>query len=178
MLQNVFKWSILVLAFGAIAISAVDVDIASYFKTSASVERKEVVLEPFSLPDLSGNDLSSTKLMSGDKGILVHFWATTCAPCILELPSITKMAREWHDAPVATLFVSVMDSKKQIERFLRKTGIDTSGLHMVRDGESLLMNQLGTVKIPETYLFSSEGKLIKKFVGAQEWSRELIEAYL
>jgi thiol-disulfide isomerase/thioredoxin len=63
----------------------------------------------FSISELKGNV------------VFVHFWFTTCATCIAEMPSITKLSQEYKNQPVKFLAVSFND-KKTVQAFFKKRG--------------------------------------------------------
>ncbi|MBD3583830.1 TlpA disulfide reductase family protein [Flavobacterium selenitireducens] len=58
-----------------------------------------------------------------DTVYVVNFWATWCAPCIVELPHFEKLGQAYKDKKVKVLLVS-LDSKKNVEKslipFIRK----------------------------------------------------------
>jgi cytochrome c biogenesis protein CcmG, thiol:disulfide interchange protein DsbE len=105
--------------------------------------------------------------------VVLNFWATSCAPCIEELPSLLALQRQMPD--VAVVAVS-MDQDPDIYRgFLVKHHVDVL---TVRDEDQRVNALYGTVQIPETYIIDRQGVLRRKFVGAQEWTSPEITGYL
>ena len=107
------------------------------------------------------------------KVVVLNLWATWCAPCLEELPSLIKLH---HDMPDIDIVAVSIDQDDQVYRkFLTQRGIDFT---TVRD-ESQHINALyGTAQIPETYVIDRQGVLRRKFVSAQNWTSPEIEKYL
>jgi len=75
----------------------------------AAIERQPVTVNPVSAGDLKTLRSNS----SGDKLLLVNFWATWCAPCVQEMPEIQTMYRMYgHRAfDVATVSINYPDEQ-------------------------------------------------------------------
>lgn len=54
------------------------------------------------------------------KVVLVDFWATTCGPCIAELPRVKKAYDKFHGQGFEVIGISCDTDKKQLERFLKE----------------------------------------------------------
>lgn len=101
--------------------------------------------------------------------LFIHFWATWCGPCEAEFPDLVKLTQQLKtNENIKFIFVAVNDQVKSVKKFLNKFK-DQSNFHLVVDNESIFQNSFGSFKLPETFLFSPSGKLIKKFSGPQKW---------
>ncbi len=112
----------------------------------------------------------------GQKAILIDVFATWCPPCIEELPILKEVKEKYKDKfeIVSVLFEKDKD-KKEILEFISKNQIN----YPITMGEEnfKLAKELGNVqKIPEMFLFSKDGKFIKKFIG--KTSKEELEKYI
>lgn len=58
------------------------------------------------------------------KVVLVNFWATWCAPCVAELPSMQKLRDKLSLSGFEVLAVNYKDSTKKIDDFLLKRPLD------------------------------------------------------
>ncbi len=107
------------------------------------------------------------------KPVILNFWATWCAPCIDELPSLQALQRERPDVQV--LAVSIDDDAAAYAAFLKQYDIN---LLSVRDGSQGANLKYGSVRVPETYILDRNGVVRRKFIGAQQWTSPEITGYL
>jgi thiol-disulfide isomerase/thioredoxin len=105
--------------------------------------------------------------------VVLNLWATFCAPCIEELPSLLALQRQMPD--VAVVAVSMDTDPDIYQRFLVQHHVDVL---TVRDEEQRVNALYGTVQIPETYIIDRQGVLRRKFIGAQNWTSPEITGYL
>ncbi len=105
--------------------------------------------------------------------VLLNLWATYCAPCIEELPSLLELQKKMPE--IAVVAVSIDQDPDVYRRFLVQHHVD---LLTVRD-EDMKVNALyGTAQIPETYVIDRQGVVRRKFVSAQVWTSPEIMSYL
>jgi cytochrome c biogenesis protein CcmG/thiol:disulfide interchange protein DsbE len=105
--------------------------------------------------------------------VVLNLWATNCAPCIEELPSLLALQREMPD--LAVVAVSWDEDADAYRHFLAAHHVE---LTTVRDPGQRVANLYGTVQIPETYIIDRQGKLRRKFVSSQDWTSPEIVSYL
>jgi thiol-disulfide isomerase/thioredoxin len=105
--------------------------------------------------------------------VLLNLWATYCAPCIEELPSLLALQKKMPD--VAVVAVSMDQDPDVYRKFLVNHHVDVL---TVRDEEMKVNALYGTVQIPETYVIDRQGILRRKFVGAQDWTKPEIMDFL
>ncbi len=107
------------------------------------------------------------------KVVVLNFWASWCAPCLAEFPSLTALQQQMPE--VAVLAVSFDEDGAAYASFLRehrialRTALDTTG----RSNQAF-----GTTRPPETYILDAHGVVRRKFIGAQDWTTPEIEGYL
>lgn len=108
------------------------------------------------------------------KPVLLNFWASWCVPCVEEMPSLVRLQKQLGDQ-VTIIAVSVDSDDKPYQQFLRQHNVD---LLTVRDSQQKTNEVYGTFKFPETYVIDRNGKILRKFIGAQEWTSPDIVSYL
>ncbi len=107
-----------------------------------------------------------------EKIVLLHFWATWCAPCLVEFPDLISLAEEQKDNFVI-LAISADEEKGNIDRFLKKLKhkIPTNFI-LIQDRDKSISQELyGTYKLPESYLLSKDITIMEKIIGPrQNWN--------
>jgi cytochrome c biogenesis protein CcmG/thiol:disulfide interchange protein DsbE len=136
--------------------------------------RPEQVGKP--APDFTVSDSDRTVSLHDYRGkvVVLNFWATWCAPCIEEMPSLMKMQSDLNDK-VTVLAVSTDKDESAYRQFLSDRHIH---LLTVRDAAQKSNIAYGTTKFPETYIIDKHGAIQRKFIGAVKWTTPDIEKYL
>ncbi len=126
-------------------------------------------------PQFVVSDATRTVDLSKLRGhiVVLNLWATWCAPCIDELPSLLAMQQI---LPQVTVVAISMDEDPDVyQHFLQQNHVN---LLTVRDPTQRINHLYGTVQIPETYVIDRQGILRRKFVSAQNWTSPEIIDYL
>lgn len=126
-------------------------------------------------PQFAISDGTHTVDMSKLRGhvVVLNLWATFCAPCIEELPSLLALHQKMPDIEIVAIS---MDQDPDVYRkFLTQHHVD---LVTIRDEDQRINALYGTVQIPETYIIDKQGTLRRKFIGAQDWTSPNIMNYL
>jgi peroxiredoxin len=101
--------------------------------------------------------------------VVLNFWATWCAPCVQELPSLVEMQRRMQLKGITVLAISVDVDEKAYRQFLKDHKVN---LLTVRDPSGKISALYGTFKFPETYVLDRNGVLQRKFLGAVDWTEQ------
>ena len=113
----------------------------------------------------------STRDLSGPSGklLVVHFWATWCAPCAEELPGLVAWWREAKADPrIELLAVSVDEQWKTVDGFLAPR--KAADLPLALDPKRAAASSFGTEKFPETWFVSPKGEILGRQIGPLDWS--------
>jgi thiol-disulfide isomerase/thioredoxin len=119
---------------------------------------------PFKLPARGGGELELGKLQG--KLVLVNFWASWCAPCREEEPSLQQLAAAFDPASFEVVAVSVDEGWEQVDKFFAGRA---PSYRVALDASGHTSTAYGTNKFPESYLVDASGKLKLKFVGPRNW---------
>ena len=118
-------------------------------------------------------DAAATKSLADYKGdvVLLNIWATWCAPCRAEMPSIEKLHREFGPRGLKIVAVSVDDpgQQKAVRDFARELGLTFEILH---DPTHDIQKAYQTTGVPETFVLGRDGVIRKKIIGATDWSSQ------
>lgn len=117
------------------------------------------------------NSADLTKLRG--RIVVLNLWATNCAPCVEELPSLLELQKKMPQ--LAIVAVSWDEDPTAYQNFLTRHHVD---LLTIRDPDQSVANLYGTKLIPETYIIDRQGILRRKFVSAQDWTSPEILNYL
>lgn len=126
--------------------------------------------------DFTVKDADRTVSLHDYRGkiILLNFWASWCAPCIEEMPSLVQLQKRMGPK-VTVVAVSIDEDEAAYHKFLRDHNVD---LLTVRDPEKRTSDMYGTTGWPETFVIDSSGRIRRKFIGAVNWTSPEIIDYL
>jgi cytochrome c biogenesis protein CcmG/thiol:disulfide interchange protein DsbE len=127
-------------------------------------------------PDFSLTDSQHTVVLSQLRGkpVLLNFWATWCPPCIEEMPSLVQLQKQMGNK-VTIVAVSEDADDGAYKQFVHDHGV---ALLTVHEGSKKISDIYGTFKYPETYVIDRNGKIVRKFIGATDWTSPDIVDYL
>jgi thiol-disulfide isomerase/thioredoxin len=127
------------------------------------------------LPEMKVVDLQSKESLLSDfygtdkNLLLVHFWGSWCGPCETEFPSLVRFIEAFKDSKTAFVLVAVSDKATEIKKFLEKNPLPSNAI-IVLDQADQYLAKFGAAKVPETFVFNDQKKLVKHFLGPQDWS--------
>lgn len=93
---------------------------------------------------------------------LVHFWATWCAPCRTELPTLLDYAEETE---VRLVLVSV-DEDWEVVRHFFEGRVPTS---VVLDASGSARRGFRVSTLPDTYVLDAQGRAVARVHGPRDW---------
>ena len=127
-------------------------------------------------PDFTLTDGQRTVTLSQMRGkpVLLNFWASWCAPCVEEMPSLVQLQKQMGDK-ATVLAISLDSDDSAYKQFVRDHNVD---LLTVRDPKQISNTLYGTFKFPETYVIDKDGKIVRKFIGAVDWTNPEIMDYV
>lgn len=121
----------------------------------------------FTITTDNGRTISASDF--GGKLLVLNFWATWCPPCVEEMPSLDRFQKTFADKGVVVLGISVDKNEKVYKSFLSKAPVS---FLTARDPEAAINADYGTFKYPETYIIDARGKVLRKYIGPEDWSNE------
>lgn len=111
--------------------------------------------EPATLADASGQPL------------LVNLWASWCAPCVKELPTLEALSRR-KGAPRIIIVSEDIGERPSVDAFLEQHGI--ANLESWRDPKMALSGALGVQVMPTTIYFDASGREVWRYIGDLDWT--------
>ncbi|WP_380054667.1 TlpA disulfide reductase family protein [Falsihalocynthiibacter sp. SS001] len=108
---------------------------------------------------------------------LVNFWATWCAPCRKEMPSLDALEAELSGDDFAVVTIATGRNRMPaIEKFFADESIEN--LPILLDPKSALAMDMEVTGLPATVLLNREGQEIARLVGDAEWDSESAKAII
>ena len=119
--------------------------------------------QPKTLADFSG------------KIVLLNIWATWCAPCRKEMPTLDRLQAELGGPDFEVVALSMdRGGPELVKKFFTETGVTHLALNI--DTSARAMFTLGALGLPMTLLIDRDGKEVGRLIGPAEWdSPEMIE---
>lgn len=126
----------------------------------------------FQLSDLDGR----TSRLSDYRGkvVVLNFWATWCAPCVQEMPSLNRLSETFGLKGVTVLAVSVDDDEQALRQFVAKNQLKMA---VLRDPDHKVSASYRTFKYPETYILDRQGRLVQKVIGGEDWNTPRVVSF-
>lgn len=121
-------------------------------------------------PGVTAPDFEATTLdgqpfkLSGLRGkvVLIDFWASWCAPCVAELPTV-KQAREEHaTAGFEVVSISFDRSAEAARKFIEAKQMRWVNIWAEKADEGALAELYGVSAIPATFLVGPDGVVVEK----------------
>ncbi|WP_214471780.1 TlpA disulfide reductase family protein [Mesorhizobium sp. dw_380] len=126
---------------------------------------------PAAVPEISFADAAGQPKTLADyrgKVVLLNVWATWCAPCRKEMPTLDRLQAKLGGPDFEVVALS-MDRKgpDAVKKFFAEIGIQHLALSI--DTSAKAMFALGAVGLPMTLLIDRDGKEIGRLIGPAEW---------
>ncbi len=121
-------------------------------------------------PDFALKDMTGRKTRLSDfrgKLVFLNFWATWCPPCRDEMPSMERLHQLMKGRPFKMLAVSLDTDAETANRYIQENGFTFTTLVDQQQKAASLYNTTG---VPETFLIGSDGTLLLKVIGPDDWS--------
>lgn len=107
--------------------------------------------------------------------VLLNVWATWCAPCRAEMPSMEKLYETYASKGLKIVAVSIDDpgSDQNIREFGQEFGLKFELLH---DASGTVQQAYQTTGVPESVLIGRDGVIRQKIAGATDWNSSATHA--
>lgn len=131
----------------------------------------------FSLFDTNGKTISSTAFQG--KVMLINFWATWCAPCREEMPTLDALQHEFKGKGLAIIGINIDNDLSPVKQFIKDSKTKFLILH---DPEMKIHDTYKVTSYPCTFLVDKKGVIQKYWLGPQEWNsdefKKILQQYL
>ena len=137
---------------------------------------------PQPVPELNLTDLAAEQPTSlaayKGKPMVINLWATWCAPCVKEMPSLVRLSNAMKDRGLAVVFISEdRGGKFVVDPFLKEHNIVGQTIFLDKRMESGKALK-ATSALPVTLLIDAEGREVGRVFGEREWDSAESQAEL
>ena len=118
----------------------------------------------FTADTLDGQTIDSAELFAGAKVTMLNIWGTYCYPCLMEMPDLGQIAKDYADADfqIVGLICDVdspdSDTGATAKEQIAETGADYT--HLLATPEMIKNVMFDVYAVPTTLFLDSEGKLL------------------
>lgn len=138
-------------------------------------ERFEVYEDPRPAPETAFESLDGGEITLADfegEVVVLNFWATWCAPCVHEMPTLDNLDAMMADEGVRVIAVSIdQGGMEQVEPFLRdELNLDRLGIYL--DEDSALAQAFEVRGMPTTYVIDAAGNVVGGMAGPADWDSD------
>ena len=108
--------------------------------------------------------------------LIINFWATWCAPCKKEMPSLNSLAQnmKYEDIQIITI-ASGRNSKEAIDAFFDDNNLIS--LKKYRDPRGRIAVKYGVTALPTTVVINSKGIEIGSIIGDIDWDTKDVRSF-
>ena len=107
--------------------------------------------------------------------VVLNFWATWCAPCRHEMPTLSALQEEFGgDAFEVVTVATGRNAPQAMSRFFDEIGVTNLPLH--RDPEQGLARDMAVLGLPVTVIIDPEGREIARLQGDADWHSDSARA--
>jgi thiol-disulfide isomerase/thioredoxin len=116
--------------------------------------------------DAMGHETKLASLQDG-RPLLVNLWASWCAPCVKELPTLQQLRNQRGGRLIVLPINQDMGPQKSVEAFLNDHKLNFVAY---QDPKMALSGALGAEVLPTTVLYDANGKEVWRYVGDLDWT--------
>lgn len=164
------------LAMGANPAMAIDAETRQTILDMRVDEMRKLNInaEPIAMIDIAFTDVDGNAMTFADsngKYRLVNFWATWCAPCREEMPSLDALEGILGGDDFAVMPIATGRNRLSgINKFNEEANIQH--LPVLLDPKAQLSKRMGALGLPVTVLLDREGREIARLTGGADWAGE------
>lgn len=186
----------LALAVCVLFISIITSDDSAYSKNKTRSNQLEKIIPstPYRIPNISiysqdaeGNPVEHKIKDYRGNVVLLNFWATWCAPCVIEMPELDKLAfalskEELADLDIESNGIKIIplsvDFKgyEVVKAFYDK--YEFKHLEIALDHKNEAFKEFNINSLPTTLIINPKGREVARIHGIIDWNAQEVKDYL
>tara|TARA_B100000795_G_scaffold123201_1_gene91758 strand:- start:52 stop:567 length:516 start_codon:yes stop_codon:yes gene_type:complete len=146
----------------------------SYALEKPDIKNLTIIKNPKIYEDVIFKDVNQKDVSLADfkgKLVILNFWATWCAPCREEMPSLDHLQSNsnLNNLKIFPINIGEEDASKS-ESFFKE--LDINNLEVYFDAPITLAKKFSLRGVPTTILFNKEGKEFARIIGSIDFKDE------
>jgi peroxiredoxin len=126
---------------------------------------------PFAAPAFTADALEGGRAsLASYRGrhVLLNFWATWCAPCLEEMPSMDALYRDYRDRGLVVVAISSdREGAAVVQDFVERLGVS---FPVLLDPQGAVAAQYGARNLPVSFVLDPGGRVVAAAQGARDWN--------
>lgn len=147
---------------------------------TGDMEKLVFAQTPAALPDLPITDETGAEHRLAEyrgKYVVLNFWATWCAPCRSEMPTLDRLQAELGGDHLAVVPVATLrNTVPGVQRFFAQENV--AHLPIRLDPEAAMARKLGILGLPVTLILNPQGQEVARLIGEADWDSDSAKAIL
>jgi len=107
--------------------------------------------------------------------VLVHYWATWCEPCKVDIAQIKELYAKYGPKKFAVVGIALDTDKQALAKFLAQKPLPWPQLHEAGGLDGRLAEELGVLTLPTMFLLDAEGKVVDRNLVIADLEKKLEE---
>ncbi|MDH5327147.1 MAG: TlpA family protein disulfide reductase [Gammaproteobacteria bacterium] len=122
---------------------------------------------PIDLPDISGKRYTRQNYIG--QITVINFWASWCAPCVEEIPSLNRLRSKMSAKPFELISINYAEKTQTIQEFMKTVKVDFPVLLDVDGSEAGVWN---VIAFPSTFVIGPDGRIHYGVNAGIEWDQD------
>jgi len=128
------------------------------YKSGIDIELRKFKgdMAPLNINLLDTNDEVYIRNDYTNKITIVNFWATWCAPCVEEIPSLNRLKQKMAGLPFELISINYAEDKKTVNEFMNTINVE---FPVLIDKDGAFAKQWNVISYPSTFIIDTHGKI-------------------
>ena len=127
-------------------------------KSGIDIDLKEFKgdITPLNINLIDAHDKPYVRNDYTNKITVVNFWATWCAPCVEEIPSLNRLKEKMSGLPFELISINYAEEKQTINDFMETVNVE---FPVLIDKDGAFAKQWNVISYPSTFIIGTDGKI-------------------